>query len=320
MAGKVYLGLLAGLGVAISSLGAWAEEPKEANRGNPEALFNRLDKNHDGVITSDEIPPGPPGMPERLKAWLQKADKNGDKKVTREEWKEAFKAGPPGMPWAGPERPRRGPDAPGPRPRPLDRPSAGPQRPQPPSKERPQLPDLKALFSMMDKNHDGSLSLDEFVDGMKELHRRMAEHFRVASAERPRPAGPGPGPGMGRGFGMGRPEMGGPPGPGWHPGPMGWPGQPWQMAQAYPGPWSPPGPPLWSPGPWHGPRSWGGGPPWWHQPQPWQPGPAAGPSDEHLRKLVAAMVRDELQKILKEKSEAAHSQGPDRAPKPERKK
>ncbi len=41
MLGRVSLGLLAGLGVAVLSLGAWAEEPKGPGGANPEGLFNR---------------------------------------------------------------------------------------------------------------------------------------------------------------------------------------------------------------------------------------------------------------------------------------
>jgi hypothetical protein len=48
-------------------------------RPNPEILFNRLDANHDGAITQDELPPD---MPEMFKQLLFLADSNGDGKIT----------------------------------------------------------------------------------------------------------------------------------------------------------------------------------------------------------------------------------------------
>ena len=71
---------------------------------NPEVMFKRLDANHDGVITPDEIPAG---APERLKQLLKRADRNGDKKLALAELTEAMKrlppmgatrGGPPGQP------------------------------------------------------------------------------------------------------------------------------------------------------------------------------------------------------------------------------
>lgn len=47
-------------------------------------IFNRLDKNGDGVLSKDELP-------ERAQAHFAKVDKNGDGKITKEEFAEAFK-------------------------------------------------------------------------------------------------------------------------------------------------------------------------------------------------------------------------------------
>ena len=45
------------------------------------ALFDKLDANHDGQITSDEVPEESRRLFERL---LRRGDKNGDGKLTRE--------------------------------------------------------------------------------------------------------------------------------------------------------------------------------------------------------------------------------------------
>ncbi|MGA2796475.1 MAG: EF-hand domain-containing protein [Thermoguttaceae bacterium] len=76
---------------------------------NPEISFNRLDTNHDGVITRDELPPG---MPEMFKQLLFLADSNGDGKITRDELTAALNQHRPG---------------PGSEPPPLGRRSRGPE-------------------------------------------------------------------------------------------------------------------------------------------------------------------------------------------------
>lgn len=363
MAGRMTTGLLACLGLALLSSGLLAGEPKEPgpagpprqpggpavappgfpgmvppHRGarNPEEMLKRLDANKDGAIAADEIPPG---MPEPMKAWLQKADKNGDKKVTTEELRDALKAGPPMGPWAGRERPRRGAEAAGPRPQrpesaPKDRanrpssqvpgpkPPAGPAmapgsaQPARPGMQLGRVPDPKTLFAMMDKNHDGSLSLDEFTDGTKEIHGRISERLHKSFADRPRPMGPAPGramgpqpgpgagfgmgrgQGMGGGFGMGWHQMGGPPAMGWWRGPMAGP-PPSRAFQACPCPWcrmhQPMGPSAESR---RGPESWGRGPA--SRPGP-SPQAVGGPKQEDLRRLVAKLVREEVAKVLREK-------------------
>jgi len=75
-------------------------------RPNPEAMFNRLDANHDGVITQNEIPEG---MPERLKHLLLQADKNHDGKITKAELIAAVNARHAGPPPIGPGPLAKGP-------------------------------------------------------------------------------------------------------------------------------------------------------------------------------------------------------------------
>jgi len=80
---------------------------------NPESMFKRLDANHDGAITPDEIPAG---APERLKQLLKRADRNGDKNLALAEWTEAMKSLPPmGATRGGPpgQQPQRAGGRPG---------------------------------------------------------------------------------------------------------------------------------------------------------------------------------------------------------------
>jgi hypothetical protein len=187
-----------------------AGESKTPGPPGPEMLFKLLDANHDGVISEDEIPAD---APEPLKAFLKAADKKGDKKVTLEEFMAAVKEHPPAvpsfgmpggmpMPGMGGRMPMPGmpsgmmpPFGPG-------GPAAG-RMPHVPSGS-PQVgplckePDLKALFTKMDKNKDGKLTVEEFTEGMKKLHEEMMAHLQAAN-QMPRPGmpmPPGPMPGM----------------------------------------------------------------------------------------------------------------------------
>jgi hypothetical protein len=81
----------------------------------------------------------------------------------------------------------------------------GPQGP-PHAGPHGKAPDPKELFQKFDKDNDGNLTLDEFTEGMKQLHKDMMEHARPMAGMpgvMPGPGGPmahrGPGPGMMRG-------------------------------------------------------------------------------------------------------------------------
>jgi hypothetical protein len=177
-------------------------------------LFKRLDANHDGVITQDEIPAN---APEPLKALLKAADKNGDKKVTLEEFKAALKEHPlPKPPCGAPFGAPRGmtpPFAPGGGPGtgfwppcPLGRPYGGPLG---------KAPDFKKLFAEFDKDKDGKLTLEEFTEGMKRLHKTMMERARPKGPMAGGPMPPPPMPGMMPQWGPGSWWMMGGPMPGW---------------------------------------------------------------------------------------------------------
>jgi hypothetical protein len=80
---KRFIGALAtALAVVASPHFAAAQDGKRPERPNPETLFSRLDANHDGAITKDEIPAA---MPERLKLLLREADKDHNGKIAKRE-------------------------------------------------------------------------------------------------------------------------------------------------------------------------------------------------------------------------------------------
>ena len=93
--------LLTGLIVVLLPQNLLAEDPAgppgpsnaQPPAHNPEILFNRLDANHDGFITQDELPPA---MPEMFKQLLLLADSNGDGKITLAELTAALDKHRPG--------------------------------------------------------------------------------------------------------------------------------------------------------------------------------------------------------------------------------
>ncbi len=79
-----------------------AEQPgPRPDRPGPGSMmmFERLDRNKDGVIEASEVPEG---APEPIKQFLKRADRNDDKKITKDELTAAMNAGPPVLP---PQRP-----------------------------------------------------------------------------------------------------------------------------------------------------------------------------------------------------------------------
>lgn len=300
---SVLVGISGALAVVLIPLLARGAEPSKPQRPGPQMMFDRMDKNHDGKLTADEIPAG---TPERLKEMLRRADKNDDKVVTREEFQASLREMSPRMGGFGGDR--RGPRGPGeagrgrPRPQVPARPFGGPggRRPEPglTAGGPPRLPDLKQLFEKWDTNHDKSLSYDEFAAGVKQFHRGLA--------------------------GMGFPRLGGP-GP-WFFGPRG----PWlhrRWMGVYGG-----GP--WGRGPWHRFGWMGGYGPWHHH--GWMGamgGPGAWPGREGMFRRWPAMRpwgekpaaerRPQAEKRPSEKKAAPEKGKPEQKPearKPEEKK
>ncbi len=67
--------------LAMMHHGKWGEGPR-GERPSPEAMFQHMDKNGDGVIKADEVDP-------RFWAHISKADTNGDGAVSQDELKAA---------------------------------------------------------------------------------------------------------------------------------------------------------------------------------------------------------------------------------------
>src|SRR5688500_10115821 len=89
----------AALCLAVPAFGQ--EEKKPAS--DQQALFDRIDQNKDGVITAADVPEERKSLFERL---ARSGDKNGDGKITREEFASANQD-PPRRREAAPEGERR---------------------------------------------------------------------------------------------------------------------------------------------------------------------------------------------------------------------
>ncbi|NLX96805.1 MAG: hypothetical protein GXY83_11570 [Rhodopirellula sp.] len=212
------MGLLLAVAALLSASHVYgAEGPaSEAGPPGPDTMFQRLDRNHDGKVTADEIPDQ---APEFLKEMLKRADKDGDKTVTAEELREATPRSrgdfshrhPRGLEGRGPSGPE-GPPASGHG----GRGAPEGRRPQPSGPPAdmasPRRPDPKALFARFDKDGDRKLSVEEFADGMKMFHSRAmaprrAMGYHPGMGRRPM-TGRGP---MGPRFGFGHGPMAGRP-------------------------------------------------------------------------------------------------------------
>lgn len=170
--------LLGTIVVVVFTSGSSADEPSRAGvaRGpglphSPGIILQRLDKNNDGKIQKDEVPDG---APELIRAKLKKADVNGDGTISAEELRKELSPFQRSAASSGDRRPavelqRAGNAA---QPRLIHRPQ--PASPalsmRKPSISPARTPDAKAIFSRIDKDKDGKLTLDEFAAGMKAVH------------------------------------------------------------------------------------------------------------------------------------------------------
>lgn len=206
---------LAALLVATTLYAQEAPQPPPGPKGppSPEAAFQRLDANHDGFITAEELP-------QYLGGRFAEADKSGDKKLDPAEfatlWKDglhrgffgsfADRVGRPELPGKGPgsrfgfgpKGPSAGPPFGPPAGKPFGKPAApgnpsdaSPKGPppadapkEPPGKKSPpagESESLRAVFKRSDRDGNGQLSYEEFAAG-------AARWFRARPG--PSPSGP----------------------------------------------------------------------------------------------------------------------------------
>ena len=76
---RISLGILAAVVLVILTMGTSLAQ----RQADPEAMFERLDQDGDGVVTSDEVPDG---QKERFDRILSRGDQDRDGRLTREEF------------------------------------------------------------------------------------------------------------------------------------------------------------------------------------------------------------------------------------------
>ena len=158
--------------------------------GQEEGLFERLDANKDGVVTAEEVEGE--DRKELFNRVLQRGDKNGDKKLTKDEFAAATQRRDGEQPRT--DRPRDGERPRDDRPRDgeprTDRPREGQPREGDPRPREGQLrrpdglPDpsrqmAEQLFRRWDANEDGHVNADEVPADRREQFRRMTERLDV---------------------------------------------------------------------------------------------------------------------------------------------
>jgi Ca2+-binding EF-hand superfamily protein len=137
---RTFVCSLALAALCVVGQAAIAQEPRPQRDAG---IFDRLDSNKDGSITSDEVAEERKSFFERL---LRTGDKDKDGKLTREEFAAANQD----------ERPRR-PDG--------DQPGA-PRRPE----GAPPI-DPERAFRFMDRNGDGKVTADELPEERREMFK-----------------------------------------------------------------------------------------------------------------------------------------------------
>lgn len=153
-------------GASVLALGATTGASQEGRRGSPPGqppFFERLDANKDGKISLDDVPEG---APEHVKQMLSRADRDGDKILTKDELGPVMRRLHAG--WSGRERSGD--------PRSVERtgpPSRGGDGRGPDARRGPSPGRGESHFSGIDKNKDGAIDREEAVGRMKEHFDRV---------------------------------------------------------------------------------------------------------------------------------------------------
>jgi Ca2+-binding EF-hand superfamily protein len=142
-----------------------AADPQPAASTDAAALFDRLDANHDGQLTADEIPAEKKGLFERL---LRLAGKPADGKLARDEFVAQLSAA--GDEHSGGDGGSVKPSGPTPTDgkTPVQKPAAGPLGPLP-------ALDPEKIFDRLDAKHTGKLSAADIPEGRPLLKHLVAE-------------------------------------------------------------------------------------------------------------------------------------------------
>ncbi len=135
--------------------------PRGEGRPEPAQLFRRLDANHDGKLTLDEVPEP---RRERFKRLIERGDKDGDGALSQQEMAQAMReldggAGGPGNPEARAQLAQQ-------MLRRLDKNGDGRITADEVPEERRQF--IQRLMKRSDKNGDQALSLEEIKTGVRQ--------------------------------------------------------------------------------------------------------------------------------------------------------
>jgi Ca2+-binding EF-hand superfamily protein len=147
----------------IAAHSAPAAGPQPAAQNDVTALFDRLDANHDGQLTADEIPAEKKGLFERL---LRLAGKPTDGKLTRDEFVAQLSAATDEHPSGGSAK-SNGPTPPAAK-TPADKPAAGPLGQLPPL-------DPERIFDRLDTKHTDKISAADIPEGRPLIKRLVTE-------------------------------------------------------------------------------------------------------------------------------------------------